>query len=308
MAKLPAPKPPSKWDEFYRKFRKGARKMGLEERRPTLVEVFTGPNLGNNNLNPATQARETSWTWMKPEGAVMVQVTCIGGGGGGGSGRRAAAGTYRGGGWGGGAGAWVYATYPADLLPASVEVTAGLGGAGGAALLVDTKEGLPGSNGGLTTFGPYLTAAGGVLGPGGTFTATTTTPEPYRTDRDLILGAPRTPPTLNAAAAPGCQGGGGGGGYAADNSLLSSGQGTRSLVFANGSSAALAPGQSGLDYEGLLVGPGNSGAGGVEGAVNGGNGGRFGAGAGGGAGTTNGTDSGAGGRGGDGVCLIVTVF
>lgn len=91
-----------------------------------------------------------------------------GAGGGGGSGRRGAAGGVRTPGCGGGGGAYNTLSFPyAALGGASITCTVGAGGAGAAAITVDSTNGNTGTAGGNTTFGALLTAFGaGGGGPG----------------------------------------------------------------------------------------------------------------------------------------------
>lgn len=104
------------------------------------------------------QAFTGNGTWTKPAAATgneMVVVEAWGGGGGGGG---MTTGANRGGGAGGG-GAGVFKVFKASDLTATVSVTVGAGGPGG---LTGAN---PGTIGGDTSFGAFLTAYGG--GPGG---------------------------------------------------------------------------------------------------------------------------------------------
>ena len=72
----------------------------------------------------------TSWqTWKKPRGAKFIQIFCLGGGASGGSGYRGTAGSTRAGAGGGGSGGIARALYPAFLLPDTLYVQVGVGGA-----------------------------------------------------------------------------------------------------------------------------------------------------------------------------------
>lgn len=112
-----------------------------------------------------------SGTWNKPAGITFALVECWAAGGGGGSGARGAASTYRGAGSGGGGGAYLSKLFDAADLPASVTVTIGLGGAGGAAKVAN-GSGNDGVNGGNTSFGTILTVYGGGGGLGGVGSST----------------------------------------------------------------------------------------------------------------------------------------
>lgn len=105
-------------------------------------------------LDQRFQLYTSSGTWRVPPGVTKVLVTGCGGGGGGGRG-------YPGGwtgpaGGGGGAGAVALDRLIEGIIPGStISITIGSGGASQ-------------SNGGATTFGSYLTLAGGVSGGNGT--------------------------------------------------------------------------------------------------------------------------------------------
>ena len=74
----------------------------------------------------------TTWQqWIKPRGATMVYMLCVGGGGGGGFGFAGLSNTARGGGGGGGSGAINSLILPAVFLPDVLKVSAGPGGIGG---------------------------------------------------------------------------------------------------------------------------------------------------------------------------------
>lgn len=109
-------------------------------------------------------------TWVKPTGAQLVRVQLLGGGSGGGAGGAGGTGDSLNGGQGGAAGLYVEQWYPASILPASVAVTVGTGGAGGASVALGRTQGNPGATGGPTTFGSILRAIGPVkAAPGGAF-------------------------------------------------------------------------------------------------------------------------------------------
>jgi len=91
-----------------------------------------------------------SGTWTKPGSGNVAIVECWGGGGGGAR--------YSNNAGGGGGGGYSTRTIPVSILPATVAVGIGAGGAG------SVTNGLGGSNGANTTFGSYLTAYGGTAG------------------------------------------------------------------------------------------------------------------------------------------------
>ena len=125
----------------------------------TIVNVYTTPG---------------SDTWVKPAGATMVYVCCIGGGGGGGGGGYSSTSTGVYGGSGGAGGAVTYAMLPAEFLPSSVDITvgaAGVAGTGGGFGGTGTNSGTVGTAGGESKFGTFLRASGGDGGFGGTTTS-----------------------------------------------------------------------------------------------------------------------------------------
>jgi hypothetical protein len=107
-----------------------------------------------------------TYTYSKLGNLKYLKVICVGAGGGGGGGR--AANTIpRFGGKGGGGGAIVTAQFKTSEIPSSVTITVGATGSGGAASIA-TNNGNPGTNGGNTSFGSLVVAAGGTSGSGGT--------------------------------------------------------------------------------------------------------------------------------------------
>lgn len=114
-----------------------------------------------------TQTFTTSGTWTKPANAEFIYACLIGGGGGGGSGYKGdplGIGALGGSG-GNGGGVCIINKYPANLLPASIPVVVGAGGAGGIGPTVNNSMGVEGVNGGDTTFGIFK-GPGGIRGYG----------------------------------------------------------------------------------------------------------------------------------------------
>jgi hypothetical protein len=107
-----------------------------------------------------------TYTYSKLGNLKYLKVICVGAGGGGGSGRAANT-ISRFGGKGGGGGAIVTAQFKTSEIPSSVTITVGATGSGGAASTA-TNNGNPGTNGGNTSFGSLVVAAGGTSGSGGT--------------------------------------------------------------------------------------------------------------------------------------------
>jgi hypothetical protein len=265
-----------------------------------------------------------SGTWTRPVGKSIARVTVIAGGGGGGSGCRDAAGTVRCGGMGGGGGGASTADFQVSDLPASVSVTIGAGGTGGAAQTVNASGGIAGNNGANTTFGTVLSAWAGTRGEGGQHSAM---------DSGGVWGtgglgvwpggqagsigiAGGTDPISNAPSfnfSVAASAGGNGGGIGSTGTIWPAVAGGDNFGYqvsggtAGGTGAA---GGTGVVPTLTAFHPGGTGGGGggasaTAAAGSGGNGVR-GSGGGGGGASLNGFNSGAGGRGGDGFVSIVT--
>lgn len=271
-----------------------------------------------------------SSTWTKPAGAKVVEAILIGGGGGGGSGRKGLTSTARSGGNGGGGGAYSVALFNATDLAATVTVTVGAGGTGGAAQTTGTTNGNAGTRGGASSFGAYLYAVGGNQGLGGATSGPAAPQTPIAGTRgNGALGASSTASTVGIAgnfpdfSGAGC-GGANGGPITSSNVVVAGGQGcntTNSTApsWINGNTASPANssvtgnGASGTDLPSTSWFGGESGDGGgasTTAAGNGGNGGKWGGGGGGGGAVLNGAGntSGAGGNGGDGLAVVITYF
>jgi len=99
-----------------------------------------------------------AYTWVKPEGAIWVDVLAVGGGAGGGGGAIQIASWWRSGGAGGGGGMTLKMFYEAQTLADEIELFVGGGGAGGAGVSTGTAN--DGVNG-VTSFFGALEATGG---------------------------------------------------------------------------------------------------------------------------------------------------
>lgn len=236
----------------------------------------------------------------------------IGASGGAGSGRRGAAGTARGGGGGGAPGGlsdFEYSTADLLALGPTLSIAIGAAGTSGAAITVDSTNGINGTAGGVTTFSiggtTILRADGGGGGQGGTTTGGAAGAAPQVTTIPVgTAGAGNTVGGANGGAAfYAGGGGGGGGGLDASNTARGGGTGAAGSRAMNGSTNGGSPGSTTPTDggNGTLVAPGIAGAGagggGTKPASNAGNGGsapRGGAPGGGGA-SENGFNSGAGG-------------
>ena len=121
-----------------------------------MLDLFHIPsNTDNTKIFYAQGA--TAWqTWQKPRNAKFIQIFCLGGGASGGSGVRGVAGSVRAGAGGGGSGGIAKALYPAFLLPDTLYVQVGAGGA----FLQGTATGTTGNAGGISyvSIAPTTTA------------------------------------------------------------------------------------------------------------------------------------------------------
>jgi hypothetical protein len=273
-----------------------------------MIDFF---NLTNKNPNPIYYFN--SGTWIKPRGISSVFITAIGAGGGGGGGGSQPAGTNKGGGGGGGTGAVSSGYFDASLLPDVLEITIGVGGAGG------TPQ-VNGTNGGATIVKPHnsnntaatyiLIANGGGGGGLGNITTrgaagvagvtATITSALYSN-----LGVLRLTSGFNGGLGGGAAGQVGQGRvYNSDGVLILGGGGGGARSFPGGGigGALDVPSSSGFFRLKLFASTGGGGSNGsdIAPAGNGANAAIGSGGGGGGSGTTGGT----GGKGGDGLVII----
>lgn len=268
--------------------------------------------------------------WTKPANAKTVHVWCIGGGGGGGSGRRGTT-NASGGGGAGGSGAIAEAWFVAADLPSSpstVTVTIGASVSGGAAAgALGAENGAAGTNGNATTFGSYLSAAGGSRGEGGISTGGsggaggTASPWLGRSGGSSLTGAGTNSQGCTGSTAFGAHmmspGGGGSGGGGSSTAVNAGGDGGDACVSgtakgAGGTTSYGTAGGNGTNASANTKFGGGGGGGGAGGnaSINGGaggNGGAPGGGGGGGGGCVSGgagCTSGLGGTGAAGGCVV----
>lgn len=287
----------------------------------------------NQNSNVQGFFNGGTWqTWIKPRGAKLVNIICVGSGGGGGGGFQAATGSRSGGG-GGGTGATSRLTIDANLLPDILYVLVGVGGQGGlggspptsgssgqnsfVCLIPDTSSvsnvvlrsgttpsvgGSAGRNIGNAPAGIAETinvVANNIFVNLGTFT--------FQAGVNGSIGGTSNAQSLSPLSNF-IIGGTGGGGTSIGGAIIGTG------VFPIISSTPVnTNGQDGIIlYKPTLMLYGGTGGGGTSTVgTNGGNGGNgaFGAGGGGGGSSTNtGVNAGNGGRGGDGFTIITTTF
>ncbi|MFC7053808.1 DUF2793 domain-containing protein [Hansschlegelia quercus] len=295
----------------------------------TALSVDPATGVVDMGQTPSIQVDKfaASGVWTKPAWARRVRAILISGGAGGGSGALRAAGAAAGGGSGGATGQAVEVEFSAADLSATVAVTIGAGGTGGAAQTSANADGQPGAPGGDTAFGSYAKAAplSSAIGLGGTTSSVSGgTHSGYRD----------APPSTTASGGSGSTGaggsgqngygrasgpGGGGGGLTAADAAGAGGASGSAFnsvgapVAADGGATAGASGVAGASYAGLAhtLLAGCSGGGGAGGhAVNGGAGGSGaipGGGGGGGGASRNGRSSGRGGDGARGEAWIISM-
>jgi hypothetical protein len=117
--------------------------------------IWATPNSGSVIATQFT----ASGTWTKNTNTQTVEILIIGAGSGGGSGSRGSANSGASVSMGGGGGACsgsLYMKMPALFFPASLAVTVGAGGSGGAAVAVDNTAGNDGSLGGSSSVGSLI--------------------------------------------------------------------------------------------------------------------------------------------------------
>jgi hypothetical protein len=112
-----------------------------------MLDLFHIPsNTDSTKIFYATGGINDWQTWEKPRNAKFIQIFCLGGGASGGSGVRGTNGSTRAGAGGGGSGGIAKALYPAFLLPDTLYVQVGAGGA----FLQGTATGTTGNAGGIS--------------------------------------------------------------------------------------------------------------------------------------------------------------
>ena len=104
------------------------------------MDLFDLPNL--NVYNKLFYANGSAWqVWNKPNNSKFVYIFAIGGGGGGGGGRTSAITSATGGGGGGGS-AITISLFPSSMLPDTIYIQVGLGGAGGSPSILGSAGGI----------------------------------------------------------------------------------------------------------------------------------------------------------------------
>lgn len=304
----------------------------------TSVNTATAGQIAIDLTLPNIQSFTTAGTatWSKPSGAQHVIVYAWGGGGGGGSGRHGANSTNTNGGGGGSGGSLVIGYFSASELGGvggTETVTVGAGGlSAGNGIGTGSTDGNAGPNGGSSSFGSWLTAAGGTGGTGGTNSndgtngaAGNTTSHIFGWTMGSITGGTGAGGAgqYSTAGANGTQGilagggGGGGGGIDSSNNVRAGGNGGAAVqqggVVTTGPTGGAAnagvtatAGTNGTTYSPGTGGAG-SGGGSTTSSASGGAGGIPGGGGGGGGGARNSQiQTGSGGNGGRGQVIVVS--
>lgn len=267
----------------------------------------------STSLPPVAQEFRANGTWTKPVGARFVEVLVVGGGGGGqgGGASVSTSSIFTSGGAGGDGGLVSRGFFRAEDLPATVPITIGAGGTGGAGESLDgTVAAANGVGGGTSYFGastaPILVALGGGSGRLNKTQYSATLPSgqkgncgfggqvwsagPIRTERGYGGG-------MYAA------GGGGAGRSYTNTTVIFPGQPGGAGGLGNNGGAVGAAAPAGRANTGAT---GGGGGGGNADGANGGNGAPGGGGGGGGArGVTDTVKGGNGGTGGAGLVYIV---
>ena len=268
-------------------------------------------------------------TWLKPPGITFIHIITIGAGAGGGGTVAYQAGTAWRGGGGGGSGAVSSAFLPAYLIPDTLYINVGLGGAGGAASTTFTPNvGLAGgatyvsfypvqtagyticaANGGNPSGVPTSGGAGAAGGAAGTVASSTTFPTSQFGLRNYIAGQAGGAGGTNGATSLTAQyrttGGGGGSGNTPGGAI---GTGASIGTAGDFGPVVISSSPAGTDGSNLndLIGFIFSGGTGASSSttISGSNGGFGGYGCGGGGGGVGSGRGGGGGKGGDGLVII----
>ncbi len=264
-------------------------------------------------------------TWSQPDGAKIVEIVAIGGGGGGGSGRRGTAGTNRSGGGGGGGGEMSLVRYPASVLPSTLSVLVGSGGAAGIPASTDNSSNAGGAGSTSSVSSGTTRYAWADFGKGGAggFIADGTQQNGGQGGRPILGGVIGA--VLQGCGSVGAGGGGGNSDYpmpagvsaSASNPLSGSGGGGAGIGL-NSSNLLTSTSATGASAGSGLAAfvpeppagwtPGRGGRGAQTAGTAGVNGSLYGGGGGGGGASANGSPSGAGGAGAAGLVVVITHF
>lgn len=215
-----------------------------------------------------SQTFTTSGTYSKPAGVSVILVLAVGAGGSGGAHCRV---TSNGHATGGSGGATVLGLYPAYLVPSSVTVTVGQGGASRS---VSNNSGTAGLVGGTSSFGTLLSASGG---KGGTAAETsqaavTGGAGPVSQFFKVTATTQGGSSAASRAAAPNSDGPSGGGGAGSDTTTTRAGGASK--YFGDGGLGRSSTGDGGAGGNGNAPGGGGGGSSGRSGTAVSGAGGR----------------------------------
>lgn len=276
--------------------------------------VYSAANRPVNGFQP----------WTKPPGISFVHIICIGAGGGASSSAIWQTGVLRAGGGGGASGGLTTVLLPAYLVPDTLYVNIGIGGAGGAATNTTTANAGVVGTATYVTYYPAQTAGyilcvangggggspAGSAGLGGSAQTTTSLPISQIGLRNYLAGqngqtggSTAAPATLTAVYR--ISGGGGGGGNTAANAVQAGSGIDMAGDYALQRILSQPAGSDGAKIENLIqfLSSGGTGASSST-TISGSTGGFGGFGSGGGGGSVGPGLGGAGGRGGDGLVII----
>lgn len=286
------------------------------------VDTFGLPGIDPANTQVFYGCPSTTWIpWNKPTGCSLIMMTVIGSGAGGGAGANA----NTGGGGGGGSGAIVRGIFPAILLPNTIFLQPGQGGASAtdgtkSFISINMTQTTPvpadlilSSGNAAAAKGGNGTAAAGAAGAGGTImTAANAILSAWSVwtaiagVAGIIGGANVAGGNIVALASiPLTGGAAGGGGTAAGGNVTGAGLIPAISGGAGAAAGNATPGREGYFLPTPFLSTGGSG-GGASGSTSGGIGGDGAFGSGGGGGGSNSGAGGAiaGGRGGDGLIIL----
>src|SRR5262245_1130133 len=296
----------------------------------SILDEGGNTNISRPNTAPQTDTFTASGTWTKPLGAVRMRLRGCGGGGGSASGGRRGTGVVAPGGGTGSPAPMVEVWVNAADCSATEAVTIGAAGVGGAAVTTDDTNGIAGTAGGDTAFGPSTGAGRHMFANGGNAPGTvtpTTSPAGAAIYSYAAAGS-----AAGANGGVGVSGnasggkssvwsagsGGSGGGITTGNVANSGGNGSSQVTGVIVVPAAgVAPGGRGTDAQAsrspqVPMQPGGGGAGGAANTTgpggDGGVGGFPGGSGGGGGASRNGFNSGKGGDGAGGMLQVTTYF
>jgi hypothetical protein len=272
-----------------------------------MLDVSHIPNQTNNMWTFYTQGIDTWQTWTKPRSAKFVWIMCIGGAAGGYGGSNSAGFN---GGSGGGSGGVARALFQANVLPDTLFVQPGPGGAGGAGGGIPTT----GSRS-FVSIAPISTAALNIVCASGNAAAGFGTAETLLTTAGAglislgtfvavagVAAGANVTPLSTTITCPGCQGGSSSAGATSGFSVLAT---TLSPLISGATTTSVNGGDGIWSWKPMFGLGGAGGAGSTTGAV-GSNGGDGAFGCGGGGGGSSSAGGGRGGKGGDGLVIIAT--